>query len=186
MGWWSDALGTSSIETPGLGPNVMEAFKQPVRGTYLNEGQADRSQEYLSNYLKSSSDPSAAIFEFSRLSNLYPGVKQFQPGSKLYKQTFEAENSPVSTGRADYLSRTMLNQPLTPEMKRLAKQKNLSSYDFAGLLASDRGRASATAFSSPQEENLAEFGRQVWNSDGTSTGKRYATISPLAYTGGIS
>ena len=179
-----DFFGTSSIETPGLGPVPHEAYKRVIQGTTLNDKQVDRSTEWLENYLKNNPDPSAAAFELSKLSSQYPGVRQFEPGSKIWGKVMDAQNAPISLSDANYLSTTMLGRSLTGDERKYVRKENPSSYKFSGLLAANP-RAPLAASPTTQEENLAEFGRMVYK-DGISTGKRYATIDPLKYTGGIS
>jgi len=179
-----DFFGTSTIETPGLGPSKRKVYGTVTKGVTLNDKQVDNVTEWLQDYLKNNRDPSAAAFELSKLSSQYPGVRQFEPGSKTWGKVMDAQNAPISIKDADYLSTTMLGRSLRGKEKKYVNREEPSSYKFAGLLAANP-RANLAASPTAEEENLAEFGRMVYKG-GISTGKRYATIDPLKYTGGIS
>ena len=185
MSFLGDFFGTSTVETPGLGPVPQEAYKRVIQGTTLNDKQVDRSTEWLENYLKNNPDPSAAAFELSKLSSQYPGVRQFEPGSNIWGKVMDAQNAPISKRDANYLSMTMLGQPLTGEQRRYVGKENPSSYKFAGLLAANP-RATLTDFPTEEENKIsAYYGRMVPEKDGTFRGRRYGSIEPLEYTGGI-
>ena len=178
-------LSFGEVNAPGLGDVGRLAYKRTLQGETIGKGQVGNTAQFLSDYLKQASDPSAAIFEFSRLGNEYPGVREFEPGSKLYKQMFKAGNEPISIRDADYLSTTMLGEPLTKPQKQFVRKENPSSYKFAGYLAANP-RATLTDFPTEEENKVsAYYGRMVPEKDGTFLGRRYGSIEPLEYTGGI-
>ena len=185
MSWASDLLGTGTIQTPGLGDSKRQVYGTVTKGVTLNDKQVDRATEWLQDYLKNNRDPSAAAFELSKLSSQYPGVRQFEPGSKTWGTVMDAQNAPISKRDANYLSMTMLGQPLTGEQRRYVGKENPSSYKFAGLLAANP-RATLTDFPTQEENKVsAYYGRMVPEKDGTFLGRRYGSIEPLEYTGGI-
>jgi hypothetical protein len=172
------------VNTPGLGNVWRDYYKSIGQGETINEKQEDRTADFLSNFLKRASDPSAAIFEFSRLANEYPGNKKFEPGSKLYEQMFEEANAPINIKDADYLSTTMLGRSLTGKEKKYVRREDPSSYKFAGLLAANP-RATLADFPTDYENQVsARYGRLIPKKGGF-TGERYSSIAPVEYTGGI-
>ena len=174
------------VNAPGLGDVGREAYKRVLQGETIGERQVGSAAQFLSDYLKQASDPSAAIFEFSRLGNEYPGVREFEPGSKLYKQMFKAGNEPISIRDADYLSTTMLGRSLTGDERKYVRKEDPSSYKFAGLLASDP-QSTLSAFPTAEEDRIsAYYGRLTPpEKEGAGfTGKRFSSIAPLEYTGG--
>lgn len=178
-------LSFGEVNAPGLGDVGRLAYKRTLQGETIGKGQVGNTAQFLSDYLKQASDPSAAIFEFSRLGNEYPGVREFEPGSKLYKQMFKAGNEPVSIKDADYLSTTMLGRSLTGDERKYVRKEDPSSYKFAGYLAANP-RATLTDFPTEEENKVsAYYGRMVPEKDGTFLGRRYGSIEPLEYTGGI-
>jgi hypothetical protein len=177
-------LSSGKVNAPGLGPVAREAYKRVLQGETIGEGQVDNTAQFLSDYLKQASDPSAAIFEFSRLGNEYPGVREFEPGSKLYKQMFKAGNEPISIRDADYLSTTMLGRSLTGKEEKYVRREDPSSYKFAGLLAANP-QATLADFPTDYENQVsARYGRMIPKKGGF-TGERFSSITPVEYTGGI-
>lgn len=172
------------VNAPGLGDVGRLAYKRTLQGETIGKGQVDNTAQFLSDYLKQASDPSAAIFEFSRLGNEYPGVREFEPGSKLYKQMFKAGNKPISISDADYLSTTMLGRSLTGDERKYVRKEDPSSYKFAGLLAANP-QATLADFPTDYENQVsARYGRLIPKKGGF-TGERFSSITPVEYTGGI-
>jgi hypothetical protein len=179
-------LSFGEVNAPGLGDVGRLAYKRPLQGETIGKGQVGDTAQFLSDFLKQASDPSAAIFEFSRLGNEYPGVREFEPGSKLYKQMFKAGNEPVSVRDADYLSTTMLGRSLTGDERKYVRKEDPSSYKFAGYLAANP-RATLTDFPTDYENKIsAYYGRMTPpEKEGAGfTGKRFSSIAPVEYTGG--
>ena len=179
-------LSFGEVNAPGLGKVGREAYKRVLQGETIGEGQVGNTAQFLSDYLKQASDPSAAIFEFSRLGNEYPGVREFEPGSKLYKQMFKAGNEPISISDANYLSMTRLGEPLTKSQKQFVRKEDPSSYKFAGYLAANP-RATVKDFPTDYENKIsAYYGRMTLpEKEGAGfTGKRFSSIAPVEYTGG--
>ena len=172
------------VNTPTLGNVWRDYYKNIGQGEIINERQEDKTAAFLSNFLKQASDPSAAIFEFSRLANKYPGNKEFEPGSKLYEQMFEAANKPVSLSDANYLSQTMLGRPLTGKERKYVRREDPSSYKFAGLLAANP-RATLADFPTEEENKVSAYYGRMIPKKGGFTGERFSSIAPLEYTGGI-
>jgi hypothetical protein len=135
------------------------------------------------NFLKNNPDPSAAAFELSKLNSLYPGVSRFEPGSKLYKQTFEAQNAAISKSDANYFP-TMLGRPLTGKERKYVRKKDPSSYKFAGLLAANP-RATLADFPTAEENKVSAYYGRMIPKKGGFTGERFSSITPVEYTGGI-
>jgi hypothetical protein len=177
-------LSFGEVNAPSLGDVGRLAYKRPLQGETIGKGQVDNTAQFLSDYLKQASDPSAAIFEFSRLGNEYPGVREFEPGSKLYKQMFKAGNEPISIRDADYLSTTMLGEPLTKPQKEFVRKENPSSYKFAGYLAANP-RATLTDFPTAEENKVSAYYGRMIPKKGGFTGERFSSITPVEYTGGI-
>lgn len=171
------------VNAPGLGDVGREAYKRTLQGETIGEGQVGSAAQFLSDYLKQASDPSAAIFEFSRLGNEYPGVREFEPGSKLYKQMFKAGNEPVSIKDADYLSTTMLGRSLTGDERKYVRKEDPSSYKFAGLLAANP-QATLADFPTEEENKISAYYGRMIPKKGGFTGERFGSIAPLEYTGG--
>ena len=172
------------VNAPTLGNVWRDYYKNIGQGQTINEGQGDRTADFLSNFLKQASDPSAAIFEFSRLANKYPGNKEFEPGSKLYEQMFEEANKPVSLSDANYLSQTVLGRPLTGKERKTVRTGDLSSYKFAGLLAANP-RATLADFPTEEENKVSAYYGRMIPKKGGFTGERFSSIAPVEYTGGI-
>jgi hypothetical protein len=177
-------LSFGKVNAPGLGPVPREAYKRVLQGETIGEGQVDNTAQFLSDYLKQASDPSAAIFEFSRLGNEYPGVREFEPGSKLYKQMFKAGNEPISIRDADYLSTTMLGRSLTGDERKYVRKEDPSSYKFAGYLAANP-LATLTDFPTEEENKVSAYYGRMIPKKGGFTGERFSSITPVEYTGGI-
>jgi hypothetical protein len=177
-------LSFGKVNAPGLGPVPREAYKRVLQGETIGEGQVDNTAQFLSDYLKQASDPSAAIFEFSRLGNEYPGVREFEPGSKLYKQMFKAGNEPISIRDADYLSTTMLGRSLTGDERKYVRKEDPSSYKFAGYLAANP-LATLTDFPTAEENKVSAYYGRMIPKKGGFTGERFSSITPVEYTGGI-
>ena len=177
-------LSFGKVNAPGLGPVPREAYKRVLQGETIGEGQVDNTAQFLSDYLKQASDPSAAIFEFSRLGNEYPGVREFEPGSKLYKQMFKAGNEPISIRDADYLSTTMLGRSLTGDERKYVRKEDPSSYKFAGLLAANP-QATLADFPTEEENKVSAYYGRMIPKKGGFTGERFSSITPVEYTGGI-
>jgi len=184
MSFLGDFLGTSTIEVPGLGDSKRQVYGTVTKGATLNDKQVDNVTEWLQNYLKNNPDPSAAAFELSKLSSQYPGVRQFEPGSKTWGTVMDAQNAPINIKDADYLSTTMLGRSLTGKEKKYVRREDPSSYKFAGLLAANP-RATLAAFPTAEEDKIsAYYGRMIPGKKGF-TGERFSNISPVDYTGGI-
>ena len=179
-----DFFGTSSIEVPSLGPVPREAYKRAIQGTTLNDKQVDNVVDLFQNFLKNNPDPSAVTFELSKLNSLYPGVSKFEPGSKLYKQTFEKANDPISLSDANYLSTTMLGRSLTGKERKYVRREDPSSYKFAGLLAANP-RATLADFPTEEENKVSAYYGRMIPKKGGFTGERFGSIAPVEYTGGI-
>jgi len=176
-------LSFGEVNAPGLGDVGRLAYKRPLQGETIGKGQVDNTAQFLSDYLKQASDPSAAIFEFSRLGNEYPGVREFEPGSKLYKQMFKAGNEPISIRDADYLSTTMLGRSLTGDERKYVRKEDPSSYKFAGLLAANP-QATLADFPTEEENKISAYYGRMIPGKGGFTGERFSSIAPVEYTGG--
>ena len=184
MSWFSDFLGTSTIKTPGLGTNERKVYGTITKGATLSDKQVDRATEWLQDYLKNNRDPSAAAFELSKLGSQYPGVPQFEPGSKTWGKVMDAQNAPISIKDADYLSTTMLGRSLTGKEKKYVRREDPSSYKFAGLLAANP-RATLADFPTEEENKVSAYYGRMIPKKGGFTGERFSSIAPVEYTGGI-
>jgi len=176
-------LSFGEVNAPGLGDVGRLAYKRTLQGETIGKGQVGNTAQFLSDYLKQASDPSAAIFEFSRLGNEYPGVREFEPGSKLYKQMFKAGNEPISIRDADYLSTTMLGRSLTGDERKYVRKEDPSSYKFAGLLAANP-QATLADFPTEEENKISAYYGRMIPGKGGFTGERFSSIAPVEYTGG--
>lgn len=160
------------------------------QGTYSVDKKAEkRVSRLFDQALSSGVNPSQIALQASELSSRFPGLSTLQPGGDIWtdisrEQFGLNQTNKKSMADRDYMSMQILGRPMEKSERRWSRETDPSPQEFAGLLYANP-RATLAAPPTTQEENLAEFGRMVYK-DGISTGKRYATIDPLKYTGGIS
>ena len=192
-------FGLFDVDSPGLGKVPKGAFQDVLQGfstSNLNPG--ERSLGRLSNLfgtaLSTGTDPAGAAFEAMMLANQYPGVKTFQPGGKVWGQAFKERYRPQSKNEAitdaNYMYQTVLGRQMNPEEKQYVKKERPTSQQLAGLLYSNPESALAASPTAEEDRISAYYGRMVPSrspSGGVQyTGKRFSSIEPVAFTGGIS
>ena len=139
--------------------------------------------------MSSGVNPSQIALQASELSSRFPELSTLQPGGDIWtdisrEQFGLNQTNKESMADRDYMAMQILGRPMKKSERGWSRKTDPSPQEFAGFLYANP-RATLAARPTTQEENLAEFGRMVYK-DGISTGKRYATIDPLKYTGGIS
>lgn len=179
-----------SPSSPGLGPVPREYFKnvQLATGPTLPGRLGEKLSDVFGAALATGADPSKLAFEAAVLQNKYPGERAFQPGGDIWQQMFQERVGTSSKKEdirdANYLSMNVLGQPLSKDYKKWIKSERPSQDMIASMMYSDP-QSTLAAFPTAEEDRIsAYYGRMVPSKEGF-TGKRYSSITPLEYTGGI-
>lgn len=183
----SDLFGVSS---PGLGPVPRAYFKgvQTSTSPSLPKKQGKKLVDFFQNILSSGADPSRIAFEASTIGQQFPGERAFQPGGSVFNELLKERLSPSSRKEtiadANYLAQTVLGRPMNPDEERYVKKtRDLDA--FAGLVFSNP-QSTRSAFPTADEDKISAYYGRMIPGEGGFTGKRFSSIAPVEYTGGIS
>lgn len=178
------------VSSPGLGPVPRDYFKSLLQDTSpsLSKKQSRKLSNLFESVLSSGADPSRIAFEASTIGQQFPGERAFQPGGSVFNELLKERLSPSSRKEtiadANYLAQTILGRPMNPDEERYVKKtRDLDA--FTGLLYSSP-EATLSAFPTAEEDKISAYYGRMIPSKGGFTGKRFSSIDPVEYTGGIS